>query len=63
MTALDTEGGSFIDDLKEGDLWYFPAGIPHSIQATNDDPDGTEFLLVKIRIFSFPCAHILTGLS
>ncbi|CDO75540.1 hypothetical protein BN946_scf184883.g2 [Trametes cinnabarina] len=29
-----------------GDLWYFPPGIPHSLQATDDDPDGTEFLLV-----------------
>jgi oxalate decarboxylase len=27
-----------------GDLWYFPAGIPHSIQGL--DPDGCEFLLV-----------------
>jgi len=25
VTALDTEGGSFIDDLEEGDLWYFPS--------------------------------------
>ena len=29
-----------------GDLRYFPPGIPHSLQATDDDPDGTEFLLV-----------------
>lgn len=29
-----------------GDLWYFPPGIPHSLQATDADPDGTEFLLV-----------------
>ncbi|KAG9316071.1 RmlC-like cupin domain-containing protein [Chiua virens] len=28
-----------------GDLWYFPSGIPHSIQATNQSADGTEFLL------------------
>src|SRR5262249_39442614 len=27
-----------------GDLWYFPAGIPHSIQGL--EPDGCEFLLV-----------------
>jgi len=24
VTALDYEGGNFIDDLKKGDLWYFP---------------------------------------
>ncbi|PSS05482.1 hypothetical protein PHLCEN_2v3764 [Hermanssonia centrifuga] len=28
------------------DLWYFPAGTPHSIQATADSPDGSEFLLL-----------------
>ncbi|PSR78597.1 hypothetical protein PHLCEN_2v7344 [Hermanssonia centrifuga] len=29
-----------------GDLWFFPAGTPHSLQATDADPDGAEFLLV-----------------
>jgi oxalate decarboxylase len=27
-----------------GDLWYFPGGVPHSIQGLG--PDGCEFLLV-----------------
>jgi quercetin dioxygenase-like cupin family protein len=31
---------------KEGDLWYFPPGIPHSLQATNGTKEGAEFLLV-----------------
>ncbi|KAK4497271.1 hypothetical protein PRZ48_011721 [Zasmidium cellare] len=44
VTALDTEGGSFIDDLEKGDLWYFPAGHPHSLQGLS--PNGTEFLLI-----------------
>jgi oxalate decarboxylase family bicupin protein len=44
ITALDTEGGSFIDDLEKGDLWYFPAGHPHSLQGLG--PNGTEFLLI-----------------
>lgn len=44
ITALDTEGGSFVDDLKKGDLWYFPSGHPHSLQGLS--PNGTEFLLV-----------------
>jgi oxalate decarboxylase family bicupin protein len=44
VTALDTEGGSFIDDLQKGDLWYFPSGHPHSLQGLS--PNGTEFLLV-----------------
>ena len=30
----------------EGDLWYFPPGFPHSIQAKNTTKDGAEFLLV-----------------
>ncbi|KAJ9634448.1 hypothetical protein H2204_006273 [Knufia peltigerae] len=44
VTALDTEGGQFIDDLQKGDLWYFPSGHPHSLQGLS--PNGTEFLLV-----------------
>ncbi|KAI9733139.1 MAG: hypothetical protein M1834_003686 [Cirrosporium novae-zelandiae] len=44
ITVLDTEGGSFIDDLSEGDLWYFPKGFPHSIQGLGKD--GCEFLLI-----------------
>ena len=28
---------------KEGDLWYFPAGLPHSLQGLG--PDGAEFVL------------------
>ena len=31
-TILDLEGGCYITDLSEGDLWYFPTGFPHSIQ-------------------------------
>ncbi|KAF5018734.1 hypothetical protein F66182_9269 [Fusarium sp. NRRL 66182] len=44
VTALDYEGGNFIDDLKKGDLWYFPSGVPHSLQGLG--PNGTEFLLI-----------------
>jgi oxalate decarboxylase len=44
LTAIDEEGRTFQDDVGEGDLWYFPAGIPHSIQGLR--PDGCEFLLV-----------------
>jgi oxalate decarboxylase family bicupin protein len=31
---------------NEGDLWYFPAGDPHSIQAKDTLPEGAEFLLI-----------------
>ena len=44
ITAVDLDGKSFVADVNEGDLWYFPPGVPHSIQGLG--PDGTEFLLV-----------------
>ncbi|KAF2129051.1 Bicupin, oxalate decarboxylase/oxidase [Dothidotthia symphoricarpi CBS 119687] len=44
ITVLDTEGGSYVDDLEKGDLWYFPSGHPHSLQGLS--PNGTEFLIV-----------------
>ena len=44
ITAVDPQGRSFVNDVGVGDLWYFPAGVPHSIQGLN--PDGCEFLLV-----------------
>ena len=44
ITAIDLEGRQFVDDVAEGDLWFFPPGIPHSIQGLG--PDGCEFLLV-----------------
>jgi oxalate decarboxylase len=43
ITLIDAEGRNFIDDVGVGDLWYFPAGLPHSIQGLED---GCEFLLV-----------------
>jgi oxalate decarboxylase len=44
ITCVDSDGKSFVTDIQEGDLWYFPPGIPHSIQGLG--PDGCEFLLV-----------------
>ena len=44
ITAIDSQGNNFVDDVGVGDLWYFPSGVPHSIQGLN--PDGCEFLLV-----------------
>jgi oxalate decarboxylase len=43
ITAVDADGRNFIADVAQGDLWFFPAGIPHSIQGLRD---GCEFLLV-----------------
>lgn len=44
VTVLTPDGTMFIDDVSKNDLWYFPAGYPHSIQGLG--PDGCEFLLV-----------------
>lgn len=44
ITVIDPQGRTFVDDLTEGDLWYFPSGYPHSIQGLG--PDGCEFLLI-----------------
>ncbi|KAF8629623.1 hypothetical protein AX15_003359 [Amanita polypyramis BW_CC] len=46
ISAVDPSGKNYIATVNEGDLWYFPPGIPHSLQATGADPNGTEFLLV-----------------
>ena len=43
VTAMNEAGEVFIDDLQAGDVWFFPAGKPHSIQAFEN---GVEFLLV-----------------
>ncbi|KAJ6492488.1 oxalate decarboxylase [Mycena vitilis] len=46
VTAVDAEGRNFLATVGPGDLWFFPPGIPHSLQATNDSADGSEFILV-----------------
>lgn len=43
ITAVDPDGRNFIDDVRAGDIWNFPKGIPHSIQGLQE---GAEFLLV-----------------
>lgn len=43
ITSVDQNGRNFIGDVGAGDLWYFPPGLPHSIQGL---ASGCEFLLV-----------------
>ncbi len=43
ITTIDAHGRPSIDDVSAGDLWYFPPGLPHSLQGLG--PDGAEFLL------------------
>ncbi|KAL4893223.1 RmlC-like cupin domain-containing protein [Aspergillus ambiguus] len=43
IQAINENGETFVDDVTEGDVWFFPPGVPHSIQALDS---GVEFLLV-----------------
>jgi oxalate decarboxylase len=43
ITILDEVGRTYVADVREGDLWYFPAGLPHSLQGLG--PDGCEFII------------------
>jgi oxalate decarboxylase len=44
VSVMQPDGKMFIDDVEKNDLWYFPAGFPHSIQGL--EGEGCEFLLV-----------------
>ncbi|THG98782.1 hypothetical protein EW026_g3469 [Hermanssonia centrifuga] len=46
ITSVNSDGQNFLATLGPGDLWYFPPGVPHSLQGTNQTAAGTEFLLV-----------------
>ena len=43
VTVIDPLGRPHVADVKEGDIWYFPAGYPHSLQGLG--PDGCEFVI------------------
>ena len=43
VTVFDEKGRMFVSDVKEGDIWFFPAGLPHSLQGTGSD--GCEFII------------------
>jgi len=44
VSVLNPDGTMFLGDITAGDLWFFPAGYPHSIQGLG--PEGCQFLLV-----------------
>ena len=44
VTIIDGDGRPAVRDVKEGDLWYFPPGLPHSLQGIGTS--GAEFTLV-----------------
>ncbi|PLZ01704.1 cupin [Burkholderia sp. WAC0059] len=43
VTVIDELGRPQVADVKTGDLWYFPAGLPHSLQGIGST--GAEFLI------------------
>src|ERR1700758_1605498 len=43
VTVIDPTGRPYVADVKEGDIWYFPPGYPHSLQGLG--PDGCEFVI------------------
>jgi oxalate decarboxylase len=43
VTTIDTAGRANVEDVGEGGIWYFPTGLPHSLQGIGED--GCEFLL------------------
>lgn len=36
ISAVDQEGRNLLDDVREGDLWFLPKGVPHHIQALDE---------------------------
>ncbi|KAF8815967.1 RmlC-like cupin [Phlegmacium glaucopus] len=46
ISTITPEGQVWVGDVSQGDLWCFPAGNPHSIQAKDTTPDGAEFILI-----------------
>ena len=58
ITLFGSDGSMFVDDVQAGDLWNFPAGLPHSIQGLEED--GCEFLGFK-RLWS--CSGISLSYS
>lgn len=43
VTTIDQFGRANVEDVREGGLWYFPAGLPHSLQGIGED--GCEFVI------------------
>lgn len=69
ITAIDLDGKSFVADVSKNDLWFFPSGVPHSIQGLGSD--GCEFMLVfddgdfsesETVLLSDAMAHLPPGL-
>lgn len=45
IAVVNADGQNYVQTINTGDLWYFPKGTPHNLQA-QDPVLGAEFLLV-----------------
>lgn len=43
ITTIDSQGRSEVADVEMGDIWYFPPGLPHSLQGIG--ANGGEFVI------------------
>ena len=43
ITTIDEAGRPNVEDVHQGGLWYFPPGLPHSLQGIGED--GCQFIL------------------
>ncbi|KAJ7170254.1 putative oxalate decarboxylase/oxidase [Mycena crocata] len=59
ISTVTPDGQVYVGDVTEGDIWYFPAGNPHSLQAKNTTGSGAEFLL-RVGSFSEDSTFLLT---
>ncbi|KAK0609599.1 hypothetical protein B0T17DRAFT_658867 [Bombardia bombarda] len=41
--SVNEDGQSFTDDLCAGDVWFFPTGVPHNIQALDEGGDFSAY--------------------
>ena len=48
VTTLSRDGLPSVEDVFAGDLWFFPTGLPHSLQGLG--PDGAEFVLAAALV-------------
>ena len=37
ITTIDQSGRPNVEDVPKGGLWYFPSGLPHSLQGMGED--------------------------
>jgi Cupin len=52
VTILDENGRPEVADVKEGDLWYFPAGLPTHCRAWNLTAPSLSLPLTTVNLLS-----------